>query len=651
MHCPVVDATPASFTFPRLSLRSVKKPLRLAGAWVLLLAAALAPSASPAQTSLNPALPTVPGMSSADASDAMPGMGGPLRLRQPGTTTTAAPERAGAPVFVPPAPEAPYVQGEFERHVQAQVPSAVNIRRLGAELVTGDGRSAELSPLVPADYVLSPGDEVLVTLWGAVDADLRLVVDRAGRISIPRVGTVQVSGVRHADLADVVNRRVAQVFRNFQSSVSLGQLRGIRVFVTGFVARPGAYTVSSLSSVVAALMGAGGPTAAGSFRNVELRRGGELVTRFDLYDLLLAGDRTADRIVQAGDVVHVNAVGTQVGFIGSVNKPAVLELKPGETVKDALRMVGGFSAVADRSRLALERLAERTSGRVSQLELPRDTGATLSDGDVVRAFSAVAAALPAGRQSKRVIVEGEVARPAEYVLPEGSSVRDAIRAAGGLTAGAFVYATELTRESVRLTQQENYDRALRDLETDLARASGSQRVSSGDDAAVQSARAAANTRLIDRLRALKPTGRIVLQLAPDSTELPDIALEDGDRIFVPARPTTVGVFGSVFNGASYLYAAGRTVGDYLRLAGGPTKGADESSIFVVRANGNVVSNRQSSTFFAREGRLRELVTDPGDTVFVPEETDKTTFLQAAKDWTQILFQFGLGVAGIKSAVR
>jgi protein involved in polysaccharide export with SLBB domain len=602
-----------------------------------------------AQTVLNPGLP-----STLVEQDATAQTGGPVRLRalpaarDDGRDTS----RLAVEPLTPPAP--PYVPGEFERYVQQQAGGDTTVRRFGSELVTGgaDGRGAELSPLAPADYVIAPGDEVLVTLWGSVDADLRLVVDRGGRINIPRVGTVQVLGVPLAELQEVVNRRVATVFRNFQSSVSLGQLRGIRVFVTGFVVNPGAYTVSSLATVVAALMRAGGPSAAGSFRNVELRRGSETVSRFDLYHLLLEGNRAADRVLQAGDVVHVGPVGTQVGFIGSVNKPAVVELKPGETVADALRMVGGFTAVADRSRLAVERLAERNTGRIAQLELPRDERAGLSHGDVLRAFSAVSAALPLQRQAKQVKVEGEVNKPGEYVLPESSSLLDAIRAAGGFTPGAYVFATEFTRASVQRTQQENYDRALRDLETDFARASGTQRVASSEEAAGQQARAAGTQRLIERLRALKPTGRVVLQLEPSATELPDLALEDGDRIFVPSRPTTVGVFGSVFNAATYLHMPGRSLSDYLVLAGGPTKGADRGSLFVVRGNGSVISSRQSGgNWFGRGSGLEQVRAEPGDTLFVPEEMDKTTFLQAAKDWTQVVFQFGLGVAGIVSATR
>lgn len=576
---------------------------------------------------------------------------GPVRLRQntPAPVTQAPTEERERT----PEPVANYLPGEFERFVQAQAGNRVEVRRFGSELVSGgfDARAVESSPLVPADYLIAPGDEVLVTLWGSVDADLRLIVDRGGRISIPRVGTIQVAGVRNAELQEVVSRRVAQLFKNFQLSVTLGQLRGIRVLVTGFVIKPGSYTVNSLSTVVTALMRAGGPGSSGSFRAVELRRGGQLVAVFDLYDLLLKGDRSADRILQAGDVVHVGPVGVQVGFVGSVNKPVVLELKPGESVADALRIAGGFSAVADRTRLAIERLQDRKGARIVQLDLPEGLSQTLNHGDLLRAFSAVDIALPAQRQSKRVRVEGEVLRPAEYVLPEGSSVADALRAAGGLTPNAHVFATEFTRESVRVTQQENYERAVRDLETNFTRAFASKRVASADEAAGETLRTSTASRLLERLRELKPNGRIVLQMAPDSQNLPDLALENRDRIYVPARATTVGVFGSVFNAASYLYTPGRNLDEYLRLAGGPTRGADQSSVFVVRANGNVVSNQQDVSWLGRSQVVGRLIAEPGDTVFVPEEFDKSTFIQSAKDWTQILYQFGIGLAGMKSAVR
>jgi protein involved in polysaccharide export with SLBB domain len=314
-------------------------------------------------------------------------------------------------------------------------------------------------------------------------------------------------------------------------------------------------------------------------------------------------------------------------------------------------MAGGLAAVADTTRLSLERLDDRDSIRITQLDLPRDAQYDLHNGDVLRAINSVDFSLPVQRQNKHVRIEGEVPKPGEYVLPANSSLTDLIRVAGGLTPAAYVYGAEFSRERVRATQAVNYERALRDLETDFAKANTSRRVASADESAAQAANAQATARLIERLRASAPTGRIILPTEPASKELPALALEDGDRLLIPPRPTSVGVFGSVFNGGSYIHSGGRSVDDYLRLAGGPTRGADSNSVFVVRANGSVVSARQQdSSWFGSHG-MANVTAEAGDTIFVPEELDKITFVQSAKDWTQILYQFGIGLAGMKSAVK
>jgi len=545
---------------------------------------------------------------------------------------------------------------EFERYVQraqgTQAAGTEPVKRLGSELMTpcsGIGSIQDLSTQIPPDYVVGVGDEVLVTLWGSVDADARLTVDRSGRIVLPRVGPILVAGVRYSDLNETISRRVAQVFKNFQVSASLGKLRSIRIYVTGYTKRPGAYTVSSLSTLVNAVMRSGGPTASGSLRQIELRRSGKLISTLDFYDLLLKGDRSGDRSLQADDVIHINAIGPQVAVIGSVNKPAIFELKGQERVDDVLAMAGGFTAVADRSRLTVEHLDRRNEERISELKLPQQGHEAPRNGDIIRSFSAVEAALPQHKQSKRILVEGEVQRPGEYVLPADSKLSDAIQAAGGLTPKAYVFGTDLQRESVRITQQQNYERALRDMETEFTRSTSTRKTASADDASAQAAQAQASSRLIERLRSVKPTGRIVLQLSPGTSNLPELAIENGDRLNIPAQPSTVGVFGSVFNAGSYLYTQGSAIPDVLKLAGGPTRGADTGSIFVVRANGSVVSVRQNSSgWLLGSGNMDGVRAEPGDTVFVPEQMDKTTFIQEAKDWTQILYQFGLGAAALKT---
>jgi protein involved in polysaccharide export with SLBB domain len=538
---------------------------------------------------------------------------------------------------------------EFEAY--ASELAGVPIQRLGSDLMQPSRGLAgtEANRQVPPDYLVGFGDEVQLTLWGSVDADLRLTVDRSGRIVIPRVGPVVVAGVRHGDLNELLTRRVGQVFKNFQLSATLGRLRSIRYYVTGFVARPGAYSVSSLATVMTGLVQAGGPAAAGSFRNIELRRNGQVVGHFDLYDLLVRGDKKGDLPLQADDVLYVGPIGPQVALIGSVNRPAIVELKGNETINDAIGFVGGLSTVADTRRVAIERLSDRHDRRVVELSLPQDSGQRMSNGDVVRAFNSVAATLPQAKQYKRIRVEGEVARPGDYVLPPASTLTDAVQAAGGMTPQAYLFGTDLSRESVRKVQEVQYDRALRDLETDFTRNTSTQKVNSADEATALAQRHAGTTRLIERLRAVRPTGRIVLDLADMSTELPVLSVEDGDRLYIPARSNTVGVFGSVFNGGSYLLKRGSSIDDVVRLAGGPTRGADPGSMFVLRANGSVVSARQSSSgWFSTSNGVSSLAALPGDTVFVPEELNKTTFMQEAKDWTQILYQFGLGAAALKT---
>jgi len=562
----------------------------------------------------------------------------------------------------------PYQPSEFERYVQQQAdamqaqatssseqpttPAQRNlVRRFGASLVTDDQLATDDHdplPVVPGDYIVRAGDEIDLTIWGTVDADLQLTVDRAGRINVPRIGAISVAGLQSAELADAISRRVAQTFRNFHLAASLGQVRPIRVFVGGYVQHPGSINVNGLSSVLHAIMRAGGPSAAGSFRDIHLRRAGKEVGVFDLYDLLLKGDRNTDLLVQPDDVLFVGPVGTQVAILGSVNQPAIYELRPGETLDDALRMAGGFAAIADRSRVTIERLADRDTGRVTELTLPAHLHDPLATGDMIRAFSAVAAALPQVRQNEHVRVEGEVLHPGDYILPPGSRVADALRAAGGLTDAAYPFGTEFTRESVRKVQMMNYQRALRDFETDMAKSQANQRATSAEELNAQAAAAQSNTRLLERLRQIQPTGRVVLQLSPSATALPDLPLEDGDTLTIPARGSSVGIFGSVFNTGSFVFEPGRTAQQYLALAGGPTRSADKESIFMIRANGSVISAQQGSSFWHSGNDFNAAVVEPGDTIFVPEELNRATFIQNAKDWTQILYQFGLGLAGIKS---
>jgi len=331
-----------------------------------------------------------------------------------------------------------------------------------------------------------------------------------------------------------------------------------------------------------------------------------------------------------------------VALLGSVQRPAVFEFLPGETVGDLLRLGGGLSTVAARDRLQLERLSNRSSVGAVQLELPRDAELPLVDGDIVRAVSLVDTALPAMARNKRVRVDGEVLRPGDYLLPPEATLTEALVAAGGATAQAFLFGTELRRESVRLVQEQNFERALQEAETEMARSAAAR--AGREDAATNDAAA---RQLLQRMRSRRPEGRMVLDITPDAGVLPRLPLEDLDQVRVPGRSRSVGVYGSVYSVGSFVHDGQRRLGDYLQRAGGPTAAADYRGVFVVRANGSVLSARQGG-WWAGTDRFEGESALPGDTLFVPELADKTTWVQSMKDWTQILYQFGLGIAGLRA---
>lgn len=557
---------------------------------------------------------------------------------------------------------------EFERHVSrmAAGPKAErdidgepmdSVRRLGHDLLLRvptlgrAGKGGNL-PAVPDDYVLGPGDELQLDIWGGVVAQLKLQVSRQGTVAIPRVGVVPVAGVKLSELPKLLRQRIGQQFKAFDLAVSVGELRQVRVFVSGFVKRPGMHVVPGLANVTEVLAAAGGLSPVGSFRQVELRRHGALVATLDLYDLMLKGQNSADVRLQSGDVVHVPAVGPQVAVIGSVNSPAILELKSGETVADLIRMSGGLAAVALTERASVVGLGRNAP--VREINLADAARQTLKAGEVLRVQSAAELTQPSLLAGKRIRIEGEVKRPGDYVLGAGATLRDAVQAAGGLTEQAFVYAAEFNRESVRAQQNEAYDRALRELEAEYTRMAVTRKEALGplpevDTANTNAGMTIGHVRLIERLRQVRPTGRVVLQLGPQDRELPQIALEDGDRLLVPSRPESVSVYGSVFNGGSYLFSAERTLSHYLKQAGGPTRTADEDGVFVLRADGSVVSSRaRTGGSWWRSNGIEKLGALPGDTIFVPEELDRVRLSTALKDWALILSQFGLGAVALKN---
>ena len=533
----------------------------------------------------------------------------------------------------PPAPPS-----EFERYVERAVGRP--LPRFGAELLVPGSRDFAVAPTatVPPSYILNPGDRIFIGLTGSVEGSVDATIDNDGRIFLPKVGAVRVAGIPYGELHDAIERAASRQYRDFRVAVSLPRLRGIRVYVTGFANNPGAYTVNSLSTLVNAVLAAGGPSAGGSFRSIKLYRNGAQVTDFDLYELIRNGDKSKDAVLQNEDVLFIPPVGRQIAMTGSVNSEAIYEARPGDTLASLLGYAGGPTALADSSRVVLYRLANLDTVGGTVLERSQLASTAVEGGDLVQVLSTGSLVRSLERQSVVVRIEGEVNRPGNYYVPPNANLAEVLTMAGGLTSRAFVYGTNLQRLSVRQQQRQSFAEALQQIEISLAATPLTRDATL--DAGQQAAQLASARAVVDRLRQAEPDGRIVLNLPPSANALPGaLTLENSDRIFVPPRPTTVGVFGAVYRPASFLIdgTGPKRVRNYLQMAGGPLRVADKGQIFVVHSNGEVVSKRNG-------GLDRPIL--PGDVIFVPVKTSGSTVLQRILQISTLAFQFGITAAAI-----
>jgi protein involved in polysaccharide export with SLBB domain len=660
----------------------------------------------------------------------------------------------------------------------------------------------------PDNYLLGPGDEVRLQVWGPVDFNTNLTVDRNGQVTLPKVGVVTLAGVAVRDLDKTIQGQLSKVFTNFQSSATMGRLRGIQVYVVGQARQPGTFQLSSLSTLVNALFASGGPNANGSMRNIELKRAGQTITTFDVYDFIARGDKTRDVALLSGDVIVIPPVGPRVAVTCAFDQAAIFELKNSATnVGDILSLGGGVPALAKMHKALLERITRSSNpprqvkeitldaqgliqplqdgdvltlldispafanavtlqgvvaeplryswfegmrlldlipdrdalisadyykrknllvqnteqtrekdlnrsprdqrdqrdqrdtvdnqqaetnitallrSRVDQINweyavikrmdrsklstqlIPFNLGKmvlnkdpahnlVLQAGDVVTIFSQKDLRLPQERITRMVQVEGEVAAPGLYQALPGETLPELLKRVGGITPQTYVFGLEFSRVSVRTRQQENLDTLIRRLESQVQGKGATLTANLGADRAdqaqvIQQQQQAQLNAQIARLRTLQSNGRVSLELDPQThtlASIPDLPLEDGDRIVLPSTPGFVAAFGSVNNENVFIYRQGKTVADILASAG-LTEDAEPSQAFVLRADGSIIARQDRSGFFG--GSFESMQVMPGDTVVVPAQIDRESryraIVRGAKDWTQILSNFGLGVVAL-----
>ena len=348
------------------------------------------------------------------------------------------------PLFVP-KPQAP---SQFQRFVQTSTGQL--LPHFGVNLFENPSAySADAAAPAPSEYVLGPGDEVRIQIWGSVDFAGNQTLDRSGQISLPKIGVINLNGVQVKNLETTLRKQVGLVFNNINLNASLGKLRGITVYVVGQAQQPGTYNLNSLSTLVNAVFASGGPGVNGSMRNIELKRSGRTVTTLDLYDFIAQGDKSKDAPLQPGDVIMIPPAGPRVALTGATDHAAIYELKNGNTVQDVLALGGGLPSLATAQKALLERIVDgqNTPRQVQDLSLNASGLATpMRDGDVVTLLGISPAFANA------VTLQGNVAAPLRYVWRSGMRILDLIPEREALITADYYVRKNLLVQSIADSQ-------------------------------------------------------------------------------------------------------------------------------------------------------------------------------------------------------
>lgn len=557
-------------------------------------------------------------MASPLAAQVDPVFSGTALLGAPADTVNAAPAVRvdGALPAVVPAPAAP----------NSATPAADYLGNLrsdvfGAQLFTGRFAREGGTQFNP-DYAISVGDRIQVRFWGGFEYDSLLTVDPKGNLFLPHVGPVQVLGVRNQDLQRVMESAVAQVFRaNVYSYASLAAAQPVRVFVSGFVSRPGLYDGTSMDSLLHYLDLAGGVDPdRGTFLKIQVKRGDTVRARFSLYDFLLEGRMPLVQLAD-GDVIFVPGRGNSVSVSGLAQNPRRFEFAGEALPVSELERLARPLAQATHLRIT------RNSGTVRNVEyyaLEEAPGVSLGSGDTVE-FTA-----DKKPGTITVRVEGEHLSPQEYVLPYGARMGELLSNIQ-YSDRSDQESLQLFRKSVQERQKQMLDTALKSLEA----AALTARSGTSDEARLRKEEAELLLQWVDRARKIQPLGQVLIAAASSRD---DLLLENGDIVKIPVRDGLVLVSGEVLFPNAIAFESAMRIPDYVQGAGGYTQNADAARVVVAHRDGSFEQGGDNGGVFGLA--TPDPTVRAGDEILVLPKIDVKS-RQIWKDLTQIIYQIAV----------
>jgi protein involved in polysaccharide export with SLBB domain len=542
----------------------------------------------------------------------------PVPIGQP-LLTQSAPAALPSPVSLPETPEAAAVApAGMSPSIDYSLNLASNV--FGAQLFTGTFAREGATQFNP-DYAVAVGDAIQVRLWGGYEFDAALVVDPKGNVFLPHVGPVQLLGVRNQDIQRVVESAVAQVYRaNVYSYASLAAAQPVRVFVSGFVNRPGLYNGTSMDSLLHYLDQAGGiDLERGSFLGVQVKRGNTVRAEVSLYDFLLDGRMPLVQLAD-GDVIFVSPRRNTLKVSGLAQNAKRFEFSTPTVDMAVLEKFAKPLPQTTHVRVV------RNTGSISNVQYyarEEATGVVLSDGDEL--------VFTADRKPGTITVrvEGEHQSAQEYVLPYGARLGELI--------GRINYSERSDSESLQLFRLSVQDRQRQMLQTtlnSLETAALTARSGTSDEAVLRKQEAELLLQWIDRARRVEPLGQVLIANARQRDEL---LLENGDVLRIPTRDGLVLVSGEVLFPNAIAFDDSFGVEDYVKGAGGYTQDSDAARVVLAHRDGSF-DDVSGVGFFGQGGGGVEI--RPGDEILVLPKIDVKS-RQIMKDLTQILYQIAI----------
>ena len=486
-------------------------------------------------------------------------------------------------------------------------------------------------PNFDGEYVLDFGDVLEIQLVGQKTDSHILPVKRDGSVSIPGVGKVFVSGLSLDNAVDTISKKIESFYTAVESYTTLVSVRDIQVIIAGNVYSPGPYTLNGNSTLFHALAISGGPSEDGSFRQIDLVRGGKVIETADFYETFINGTSSFSSRLRSGDLVFVRPVSNLVSISGAVKRPGTYELKLDENLSSAISFANGINNKADLSQLSLIRISDGLVSNIPVNSLSEFNNMLSEDNDklVIGSYS-----------YRSVEIEGAVKNPGKYLVNEGAGIYDLVLIAGGYTDTAYPLGGVLENKQTKNINEKAGKKLYESFIDELSNISSSVVPQQGEMGFL--------AEIITEIKNTKPSGRVSaefdLEKLKNDPSL-DILLQDGDKVTIPEFLDHIYIYGEINTEGTIRYKEGADFKYYIDKKGGYSPYANKKNVYVLHPNGETTLVAGNKNIFVRQ-RKDNMVLYPGSVIFIPRKAAQIPFSVAAQAYASILGNIGVSLASV-----